>query len=115
MNGQRCGWPPGTSATQARSAAGGAKSRSRGGTSLSEITTSARARHSTARRVNSPGSPGPAPTRYTRGSAASVMTVRLDLDQLVGLGHVDVRVRPLGHLAQKDAKIKEADHRGVHG
>src|SRR5207245_3886896 len=115
MNGQRYGWPPGTSATQTRSAVGGAKSSNRGGTSLSYSTRSARARHSTARRVNKPGSPGPAPTRKTRGTHDSDMTVRSNLNQLIGLRHVHVGTGPLGQLAQVNAKIKQPDHRGEHG
>src|SRR5438876_831372 len=115
MNGQRCGWPPGTSATQTRSAPGGAKSSSRGGTSLSYSTRSARARHSTARRVNSPGSPGPAPTRNTRGAAGSDMILRSNLDQLARLGHVDIGIRLLGQLAQVDAEHIQPDHRRPHG
>src|SRR5437773_12481846 len=58
------------------SASTGARSTSDGCTRRSYTTTSARASSSAPRTVSSPGSPGPAPTRYT------VMCL-LSLDQLV--------------------------------
>src|SRR3954471_23173986 len=56
---------PGALPTSMRSAAGGARSSNDGWASRSWTTTSARASSSAPRTVINPGSPGPAPTRYT--------------------------------------------------
>src|SRR5579864_5348732 len=70
------------------------------------MTRSARDRHSSARTVSSPGSPGPAPTRKTSGEASAT---GLDLYHLLGLRYIHVQtMRARAELRHPDTQLVES-------
>ena len=94
---------PGALPTLIRSACGGASSSSASTDSRSYTTTSARRSTSSARTVSSPGSPGPAPTRYTVMPAERVggdLAVAEVLEQLLDHMHHQRRVVPGSDLQE---------------